>query len=276
MTTDDSAPRSSPARDAALELAGRHPQLRFVALGAGVNEGALNLAPFGLRAEFLDAAEQGAWVSCYLQANRRAFGGPLELPGWVLVDCYLWPGAIGMLVGPGGPEMAPHTPGPAGERLVAAYVALPSVEPGVFVGCSLFSFVPRGGVARLAKTLTLKMLRARAQRGIAQWGNDSLRVHVRLGPLRLEGPVPAAHGRARDSFAYRVDLDDEARCAKALRGEPEGDDEGPAPTWVPIDDRARLDLLLARARRGERIEIGTPGLDPTGRQVLVRAWGDPP
>ncbi len=296
MTTGEGAPSSSPASEAARALAARHPGLRFLALGAGANAGALDLEPFGVRAEFLDAGEQGPWVDCYLEANRRAFGGPLSLPGWVLVDCFLWPGAIGVLAGRAGPgaDRAPPSPGPEGERLVAAYVALPSVEPGVVVGCSLFSFAPGGGVARLVKALTLKMLRARAQRGIAQWGNASLRVHARMGPLRLEGPVPAAHGRAGDSFAYRVELDDEARWGEALRGEAAGGlvAAGPAPAveasvdgvagagwveaWVPVGDRARLGRLLARARAGERVEIWAPGLDDEGARVRVRAWGGAP
>jgi hypothetical protein len=298
MTTHASAPGCSPAREAVRELAGRHPRLRFCALGARENAGALDLDPFGIRAEFLDAAERGAhpdWVGRYLEANQRAFGGPLALPGWVLVDCYLMPGAIGLLIGPAaegeragadtsaaaseragaGTSAAASeragagTSAAAGERVIAAYVALPSVEPGVFVGCSLFSFEPGGGVARLVKALTLKMLRARVQRGIAQWHNGSLRVHTRMGPLRLEGPVPKAHGQAADSFAYRVELGDEARWRRALRGEPDG--AGAPAVWVPVDDRARLGRLLGRAREGEIVEVCAPGLDAEGRRVLVRA-----
>ncbi|HEU4538743.1 MAG TPA: hypothetical protein VFS00_31705, partial [Polyangiaceae bacterium] len=241
MTTDASAPGSSPAREAVRALAGRHPRLRLCALGARDNAAALDLEPFGVRAEFIDAAASGGWVGRYLEANQRAFGGPLALPGWVLVDCYLMPGALGLLVGPG------DGPG-ADERVVAAYAALPSVEPGVFVGCSLFSTEPGGGVARLVKALTLKMLRARAQRGVTQWDNGSLRVHTRMGPLRLEGPVPEAHGRADMSFAYRVELGDEARWGRALRGEADEADGAGPPVWVPVDDRARLGRLLERAR----------------------------
>lgn len=279
MTTDASAPGCSPAREAVRELAGRHSRLRLCALGARENAGALDLEPFGVRAEFLDAAESGDWVGRYLEANQRAFGGPLALPGWVLVDCYLMPGAIGLLVGAdtraeAGEHVGPDEPGAAGERVVAAYVAVPSVEPGVFVGCSLFSFEPSGGVARLIKALTLKMLRARVQRGVAQWNNGSLRVHTRMGPLRLEGPVPGAHGQAADSFAYRVELGDEARWGRALRGEPDG--AGAPAVWVPVDDRARLGRLLGRAREGEIVEICAPGLDAEGHRVLVRAAGGAP
>lgn len=286
MTTGSGAPNSPPApeaghgaptaREVVRGLVGRTPGLRLMALGAPTNAASLDLEPFGVRADFLDATEQSAWVSCYLDANRRAFDGPLELPGWVLVDCYLWPGAIGLLVGPGGPERAPPAPGLPGERLLAAYVALPSVEPGVFVGCSLFSFAEGGGLARLVKALTLKMLRARAQRGIAQWKNGSLRVHTRMGPLRLEGPVPAAHGRAGDSFAYRVELSDEAGWGRALRGEPEGAGSGPPALWVPVGEGTRLTRLLERARGGERIEICAPGLDEGGQRVLIRAFGEAP
>jgi hypothetical protein len=280
MTTAGAAPSSSPAREAVRELAGRSPAVRLLALGDRGNAARLDLEPFGVRAEFLDAAEHGAWVGRYLEANRAAFGGPLALPGWVLVDCYLLPGAVGLLAGPVASAPAAARAGltvdGSGEVVVAAYAAVPSLEPGVFVGVSLVSFgPPGGGVARLVKALTLKMLRARSQRGVAQWGNGSLRVHTRMGPLRLEGPVPAAHGRAGESFAYRVELADEARWGRALRGEPDVG-EAPAAAWVPVGDRARLGALLERARGGERVEVCAPGLDPAGARVLVRAWGAPP
>ena len=73
-----------------------------------------------------------------------------------------------------------------------------------------------------------------------------------------------------------VELDDEARWGRALRGEPDGGPSGPEPAWVPVDDRARLGRLLARAGAGERVEVCAPGLDAAGRRVLVRAFGGAP
>jgi hypothetical protein len=116
------------------------------------------------------------------------------------------------------------------------------------------------------------MLRARRQRGIAQWDNKSLRVHTRLGPLRLEGPVPGAHGRAGESFVYAVDLSAPAAVAAAMARPPGGPDpEAPGgATWVAVEDRAQLGGLLADAAAGVPVSILPPGLSSDGRKVLVQ------
>lgn len=167
------------------------PHLRFCALGAAANRVALDLCPLGVPAVFLDAAAHPDLVARYLDANRRAFPPPLELPGWVLVDCYLMPGAIGLLLD--------------GDEIVAAYVAAPTVVPGTVVGVSLFCHRPGHGLGLRVKQLTLAMLRAEVQRGITQWSSPSLRTHTRVGPMRVEGPAPAAHGAA-GTFVYRIEL----------------------------------------------------------------------
>ena len=78
----------------------RHPECRFRALGAGGNAPALDLAPYGQPATYLDAAAEPGWVERYHAANRARFPGALALPGWVLVDLYLMPAAIGLLTCP--------------------------------------------------------------------------------------------------------------------------------------------------------------------------------
>lgn len=259
-----------------------HPEFSLRALGARVNRDVLDLSPFGQPVDFLDAALHGRWIEHYHESNKAAFSGPLALPGWVLVDFYLMPGAIGLIT-----CAARHLPEahrrklglhPDDEAIAAAYCATPCVEPQVVMGCSLFSFLPHSGAARMIKAMTLKMLKARRQRGLAQWSNKSLWVHTRMGDLRLEGPVPASHGKARESFTYSVDLEDEARWAFALRGvraterfcpEP----GAPEPFWVDSSDLPTLQRLLARAYEGDRIEILPPGLSTDGKQVFIRDWG---
>ena len=167
------------------------PHLRFCALGAAANRASLDLFPLGVPATFLDAAEHPELVARYLDANRRAFPPPLELAGWVLVDLFLMPGAIGLLLD--------------GDEIVAAYVAAPTVQPGTVVGVSLFSHQPGLGLGLRVKRLTLAMLRAEVQRGITQWSSPSLRTHTRVGPMRVEGPAPAVHGAA-GTFVYRIEL----------------------------------------------------------------------
>jgi hypothetical protein len=139
------------------------------------------------------------------------------------------------------------------------------------VGVSLISLREGIGAAAIIKALTLKMLRATTQQGIAQWDNASLRVHTRMGALRLLGPVPSAHGKAETSFLYAVDLTDEGRWHEAMirsRKAPTDAPEGAA--WLPVADRDALRELLSRAASGERIEILPPGLSGDRKSVLVR------
>jgi hypothetical protein len=253
----------------------KNPEHSFRALGARQNREALDLDPYGHPVEFLDAALHPAWVGRYHAANLARFPGPLTLPGWVLVDFYLMPAAIGLLTCPAR-LLDVRPPGLADddEGIAAAYYAAPSLVPGTVVGVSLISLREGLGGAAILKALTLEMLRARTQRGIAQWNNRSLRVHTRLGPLRLEGPVPSAHARAAESFSYTVDLTDQARLAEAMTRPRGADPEAPSgAAWIPVDDRATLDALLARAAEGEAVDILPPGLSEGGSKVLVRRGG---
>jgi hypothetical protein len=251
-----------------------NPECRVRALGTGANLGALDLAPFGQPIEFLDAALHPAWVERYHAANLACFSGPLALPGWVLVDLYLMPAAIGLLTCPARLcDVRPPGLRDDDEAIAAAYYAAPSVVPGTVVGVSLISLRRQHGGAALIKALTLGMLRAERQRGVAQWKSPSLRVHTRLGPLRLEGPVPGAHGAAGESFAYAVDLRDHERVARAMaRPRHAPDPEAPpGARWVPLAEQGTLAALLQRAAAGEAIEILPPGLSAGGDAVLVRA-----
>lgn len=250
----------------------RHPECRFRALGARDNAVALDLAPFGQAASYLDAAAHPAWVERYYAANRARFGGPVTLPGWVLVDLYLLPAAIGLLTCPAHLcDVRPCGLADDDEAVAAAYYAAPSVVPGTVVGVSLFSVREGIGAATIIKALTLKMLRASTQQGIAQWDNPSLRVHTRMGALRLLGPVPSAHGKAEESFLYAVDLTDEARWREAMERPRTASADAPAgAAWMPVADRGELRALLDRAAAGERIEVLPPGLADDGGHVLVR------
>ena len=250
----------------------RHPECRFRALGARDNAAALDLAPFGRRAEYLDAAAEPSWVERYHAANRLRFPEPLALPGWVLVDFYLLPAAIGVLTCPARLcDVRPAGLGDDDEAVAAAYFAAPSIVAGTVVGVSLISLREGIGAAAIIKALTLKMLRATTQQGIAQWDNASLRVHTRMGALRLLGPVPSAHGKAASSFLYAVDLTDETRWKEAMtRLEKASADAPEGASWMPVADSSALRELLDRAVAGERIEILPPGLSGDRKRVLVR------
>lgn len=227
-------------RDPAIDaFFARWPGLRFGMLGHAGNRAALELSPLGVRAEFWAAESHAELVSQYHTANAAKFGGALALPGWVLVDLYLMPGAIALLVD-------------ADDTLVAAWCGVPTVAPGVVMGVSLLSMREGIGAAYAAKRLGLASLRARAQRGITQWDSRSLRTHTRLGPLRIVGPAPALHGESARSFVYEVELGAVSPPASHTIHPSEGPSVAALATGVPT-------------------YIVAPGLDAAGRVCLAQA-----
>jgi hypothetical protein len=248
-----------------------HPELSLGALGCAANEASLDLAPFGRPARYLAAERHAALVERYRAANLAAFRGVLPLPGWVLSDLYLLPAAIGLLLCPASALPAEARARldlhPDDEAIAAAYVAVPSVQAGTFVGVSLLSFLPGIQAGAWVKVLTLSMLRARRLRGIAQWANPSVRVHTRLGPIRLLGEVPKAHEHGAQSFVYETDLGDDAALAEAMNRR-----LVLAPTRrIPKDHLTALHALLERAEAGETILLVPPGLTEAGEILIHEA-----
>lgn len=244
----------------AADFFSRHPELSLQALGASANVEALELKPAGVPVKFLPAEHQGPLVLQYRELNRLAFG-TLGIPSWVLSDLYLLPGVIGLLRCPARMlnaearqklQLADEEP-----AIGAAYYAAPSVVPGVFIGVSMLSFVSGIQAGAWVKLLTLKMLRARRLRGVAQWHNPSVRVHTRLGPLRLVGSVPGDHEYVDQSFLYETDLGDEQRLLQAM----ERRLVLPVTKRVGATDKQALLALLRRAEAGEALYIVPPGLE---------------
>jgi hypothetical protein len=254
----------------------RHPELSLGALGASLNAAALDLRPFGREARYFNAERHPALVERYRAANLYSFPGELALPGWVLSDLYLLPGVIGLLLCPA-TELKPairkrlelH---PDDEAIAAAYVAAPSVTPGLFIGVSLISLFPEIRAGAWVKALTLKMLRAKKLRGIAQWSNPSIRVHTRMGPMRVVGPVPGTHEFRARSFVYESDLADEALWGEAMARR----QVSPPTCRIKSDDLPALAELLARAEAGEVITLTPPGLDASGYLLICESREEPP
>jgi len=245
----------------------RHPGVSLMALGSGEHVESLDLAPFGVPARYLPAERNLELAAQYLVLNQFAFGG-IGVPRWVLSDLYLLPGAIGLLRCPARmlEPRARERLGLADEdpAIGAAYFAAPSLTPGLFIGVSLMSFLPGGGVGAWVKLLTLRMLRAKRLRGVAQWDNPSVRVHARLGPLRLVGRVPGGHEYGERTFVYETDVSDDARVAAAMERrltlEPT--------SRVAVTDLPALGGLLDRADAGEVLHLVPPGVE--SGHVLVR------
>lgn len=262
-------------RDLVADFFARHPDVTFAALGAGANEASLDLAPFGRPALYFAAERHPALVERYRAANLLAFPGELALPGWVLSDLYLLPGAIGLLLC-SARELHPQVRKrlqlhPDDDAIAAAYVAAPTVTPGLFIGVSLISHRPGIHAGAWVKALTLGMLRARRLRGVAQWSSPSVRVHTRMGPMRIVGAVPGTHEFRARSFVYESDLSDEETFRDAMARR-----LSIAPTRrIQTGDLAELTALLERAEAGEPIYVVPPGLDAAG-DLLVLEGGLPP
>jgi hypothetical protein len=249
----------------------RHPGVSLVALGSGAHAGSLDLAPLGLPVRYLPAERNLELAQQYLALNQLAFGG-IGVPRWVLSDLYLLPGAIGLLRCPAWmvkPEVRERLAlADEDSTIGAAYYAAPSVTPGLFIGVSLLSFLPGTGAAPWVKVLTLAMLRARRLRGVAQWDNPSVRVHARLGPLRLVGRVPGGHEYGERTFVYETDVSDGARVAEAMERR-----VSLTPSRrVAVTDLSALSGLLDQAEAGGVLHLVPPGLE--AGHVLVRE-GEP-
>lgn len=246
----------------------RHPELRLGALGASNNSVALDLKPFGHEAVYFPAERHPELVALYREANALAFPGALSLPGWVLSDLYLLPGAIGLLT-----CEASYLDVPIRKRLglrpddtaiAAAYLGAPTVHPGTFIGVSLLSLIPRVLAGAWVKALTLRMLGAKRLRGVAQWQNPSVRVHTRMGPIRVVSSVPGTHEFKAKSFVYESDLRDDSAWGLAMQRKV----DMPIDLRIAGSDHDELAKILDRAESGEPIYIVPPGLDASGRVLL--------
>ncbi len=225
MTIPSTAERDALLAGLAAPFFAARPKARAVALGCAEVRAGLDLAPFGQRVAFEDAAHASELVARYHAVNLARFGGPVALPGWVLADLYLMPAAITLLL--------------EDDAILAAYYAAPTVIPGEVVGVSLLATVEGTGAGTAAKALGLGVLRAKVARGITQWTSRAVRVHARFGDLRVEGPAPAVHGLAAQSFRYRTVL---------------------AALAEPLGARLSVEEAAARTSRGEPVVIrdGTP------------------
>ncbi len=259
-------------REAIAAFFAEHPECRLRALGARDNAPALDLAPFGQPVEYLDAAARPSVGRALPRRQpralpRRARAARLGPRGSLPAARRDWPphlpraplrGAPGRPRGRGRGHRrrllrrAQHRPR-RGRRRVAD-LAPPEDRRGLDHQVAHPEDAPRHDAAR-----------------IAQWDNASLRVHTRMGALRLARARPERARDSRGGFHYAVDLADEGRWREAMtRPRTPPEDTLPGAAWLPVADGRALRALLDRAASGERIEILPPGLSSDGARVLVR------
>lgn len=205
----------------------------FVVVSSSLVRPALNLAPFGHSVAWIDFAARSfaGWnVATFLDLTNAMNGvafGPrgIPMPKWVMVDVALMPSAMMVATLPQDAFMefihanAPdesrrtmaklvtnaHRSGYGGPIPVGGYCAAPSAMPGVWVGWSLWSVIPGQGLGLATKVMALGAYRATRLQGITQYDNSALRVHARLGVLRIVSAAVPVHN-SRGSFVYESDL----------------------------------------------------------------------
>lgn len=218
---------------------------------------------------------------CALDA--AAFGPEgMPMPRWVFLDGgELTGGVVGLA---GQAQELPQSwrkalsvpPGYGGPVPVSMYIAIPSAEPGTWIGHNLSSVAARvadsrlRGLGSLTKALALRVFGAEAQVGAAQWDSLALRVHARLGALEVVSAWTPAHDKPW-SVTYRAPIDE--RALLYLARDARGAVDYPAPTlWLRSDDHASMRELQARIEGGEHFRFaGRPERAQDGVQRIPLA-----
>jgi len=200
------------------------------------NLSALDLAPFGVevrpeRCYTPTARKSRDIVDGLHRLDALTFGDQAMLmPRWVLFDCGEFPGIVF-----GFGRRARELPGYVCEAFrvghddddfvpLSMWVAIRCAEPGGWFGHNLSSanLILNGndelpGLALLTKVLGVKLARCTKQYGATQWSSGSIGLHLRLGTLELLSAYTPAHTHP-DTFAYRVDVDEERLTSSLLDG----------------------------------------------------------
>ncbi len=247
-----------------------------------------DLSPFGIPIEpahrLSPLALRATPLLRRLQAlDSATFGAEgMPMPHWIFLD---GAGLTGAMFGLGSPasDTPPDVIDALGLRSAAEhdstmlvphsmYIALPSFEADTWVGHNLASvsaFRPRGpsfrGLGSLTKALALRTLRARCQIGAAQWGAPSLRVHRRLGPLRLLSAWTPAHSKPW-TYTYAAELT-EARLRHLARDTRCRPEPVAAQCFVDSHDHASLQRLQDDIEAGQHWGIASVEPLPLPRQA---------
>jgi hypothetical protein len=245
----------------------------------------LDLEPFGLRVAAdarVDPLRLAArpLLELLVRLDALTFGPQgMPMPRWMFVEGAGLPGAIVGLGRRGpAPALLDAPAGYAGVVPLAMYIAVPAFEPGTWVGHNLASLAARVGDGELrglgahTKAVALRVLRARTQLGVTQWGNPALRLHARLGPLELLSAWTPAHSDPA-TLTYRVSVDEAA--LRQLARDPAGRVAAPPAAFtVDSDDLPALRALQARIEAGERFAVAAPATALSGgrQRAPIARW----
>jgi hypothetical protein len=243
----------------------------------------LDRSPFGLAISpelCFDPTERrsASFIDSLHVLDGVAFGGKgMLMPRWVLFDCGELPGIVFGFARRAGdlPRRAQEIYAAPPDAMVALsmWIAIPTAEPGTWVGHNLASAneVLEGdalpGLATLTKALGIRVARAKKQVGVTQWASPSVGIHLTFGDLRLLSAWTPAHSIA-ESFCYCMDVSE----GRLLSSFMEGYDPPIAQFDREIDpgDAAALVALQDEIEAGAEYSI--VGLAPRSSPAPSRAY----
>lgn len=244
--------------------------------------------------QFLDVlSREGLPFFRLLNAGNQLAFGAFGMPAWVQVDCAnlpsamigfalprkhvepsLWQALVSRVRLTFGPPAAAELAAYRGLVPVSEYCALPSYEPGVVVGFSLFSIVRGANLGVRSKALALRCYGARRQVGVTQYGNPAVRSHCAFGPLEILAPRAAPHSQPEDTFVYGVAVPRAARLDALIAS---GRPETPAPepdVLLPIGSGQAAEKISRLKAKHGRVSLVWPGLvDHAGERALALKVG---
>ena len=172
----------------------------------------LNTKPFGIETEIIDPFAQNAqgFLNLLNDLDGLSYGNKLlAMDKWVALDCGILPGAfVGFAVDASeldeGDKQKYGIEDYEGLVPVTEFCAIPSVEPGTWVGHTLASFFKKKGYGTMTEALGMEVYGSEKMVGVAQYNNSSIKVHTKFGELELIAAMTYAHSVPDMSFTFSV------------------------------------------------------------------------
>ena len=221
------------------------------------------IVPFGKKARPIEVTDpqNGVFVDLLNQLDGLSYGNKdLAMPKWVGLDCAALPSAIVGLAKNLGECPSDLTKkfdiatGYTSLIPISEYCAIPS-PGGVWIGHTCASLIKGAGLGLLTKLLALKVYQAHHLKGVAQYENDSVRLHTRIAALRLVSAITPAHNDQWNTFIYHHPVDQEG--IESIFGSSQ-EMQDPTLLLDPTDLEQKI-ALQQHIKQGKEVSIVYPG-----------------
>lgn len=240
----------------------------------------INSSPLGFDLLEIDVSDpkNKYFFELYIAANGIAFGGKnLAMPKWVGLDCVALPTvSIGFAVPASYLKETIRKEysipdGFNGLVPVSMYTALPSIElPRTFVNFSMCSTISGKGLATYSMALAVFAYDADIIRSVVQYDNIALKVHSKLGKLKLEVTSVPIHTLSENTFIYSVDVRDKDSLLNNLNQVTDMDKVvKTASLLFDSTSHEQLEIINNGLMSGSKYYILSPGLlnTPDGKRI---------